>query len=122
MDDEFARLMRQPRLCRVCGKPCQGLRCGECHSLQGRITRHLRGAGPEGMEESRLIGCIQLETVLRGEERAGRFHETPTGWALGMHPERRALWEAWAQRQAALGLESFAGRVLADDAAAARGA
>lgn len=41
----------------------------------------------------------EIEKVLREMEREGSLHETPNGWASGLHPYTAALRAAWAARK-----------------------
>ena len=98
MNDEFDRLMKTPRLCRCCGKPCGGLRCRKCYSVVGRIVRLLTQSDPKGMTEQRLSQMLMVDRALCNAEKNGHLHETQKGWMRGRHPEQVALQQAWQKR------------------------
>lgn len=97
--DEVDRLMREPRRCRVCRKACQGVRCGTCNSVEGRLIRFLEAAG-QALSEDRLRGLLQVDMALRALERDGQVHESGDVWKLGRHPDQIALQQAFDARKA----------------------
>lgn len=95
--DKYDQLMSEPRLCRSCGRQCQGLRCRSCYRLEGRLVKLVRQSGG-GIDEEKLSKLLHLENIMRRMEVNGEVHEVDGKWALGKHPKSVELLKAYEEK------------------------